>query len=116
MAQTFTQYGGIRPFGISFLLGGIDRKGVHLYKTEPSGIYFEFKAKAIGIGSTDANKLLESKYKRTMNTNDGLKLAIDVFKKVLGKDFEMAKLETAIIRKEGVKELHESELKARLKK
>ncbi|MBU0662078.1 archaeal proteasome endopeptidase complex subunit alpha [Candidatus Micrarchaeota archaeon] len=35
--QIFTQYGGMRPFGVSFILGGVDNTGKRLFETEPSG-------------------------------------------------------------------------------
>src|SRR3989338_1974594 len=35
--QLFTQYGGMRPFGISFIVGGVDNSGRRLFESEPSG-------------------------------------------------------------------------------
>lgn len=44
LKQKYTQSNGRRPFGISCLLTGFDYDGVpHLYQTEPSGIYYEWK-------------------------------------------------------------------------
>lgn len=44
LKQKYTQSNGRRPFGISCLLAGFDYDGVpHLYQTEPSGIYYEWK-------------------------------------------------------------------------
>ncbi|GIR08165.1 MAG: hypothetical protein CM15mP18_4940 [Methanobacteriota archaeon] len=34
--QSFTQYGGSRPFGTALLIGGVDDEGIHLYETDPS--------------------------------------------------------------------------------
>ncbi len=45
--QAYTQYGGIRPFGVSLLLGGVDSKGPQLFLLEPTGTYFQYKAKSI---------------------------------------------------------------------
>ncbi len=37
--QKYTQKGGVRPFGLSTLIGGFDLKGQpRLYTTDPSGI------------------------------------------------------------------------------
>ncbi len=107
MEQAYTQYGGIRPFGISFLMGGIDKKGSQLFLTEPSGIYFKYKAKAIGIGSSDANKMLEEKYDPNITTEQGLKLAKDIFKKILGKKYKSDRIEASIVTKSGVKVISE---------
>lgn len=44
MKQNYTQSNGRRPFGISCLIGGFDYDGnPHLFQTEPSGIYYEWK-------------------------------------------------------------------------
>jgi len=40
--------GGVRPFGVSFLLAGYDKDGSHLYQVDPTGSYFAWKATATG--------------------------------------------------------------------
>lgn len=38
--HSYTQYGGLRPFGVSFLYAGWDRHhGYQLYQSDPSGNY-----------------------------------------------------------------------------
>ncbi len=47
--QEYTQSGGVRPFGVSLLVAGIDGDGVpRLFQVDPSGAYFGWKATAIG--------------------------------------------------------------------
>ena len=47
--QSYTQTGGKRPFGISCLLAGFDTSSKpHLYYTDPSGSFSEWKAQACG--------------------------------------------------------------------
>lgn len=47
--QKYTQSNGRRPFGISCLIAGFDNDGTpHLFQSEPSGIYYEWKANATG--------------------------------------------------------------------
>ena len=48
--QSFTQYGGARPFGTALLIAGVDADGVHLFETDPSGAYQSYHAGAIGRG------------------------------------------------------------------
>jgi len=105
LAQAFTQYAGIRPFGISLLVAGIDKKGLHLFVTEPSGVYSKYYAKAIGMGSTEANLLLEKKYKRDLKIADALKLAISIYKEVLGKEFDINRLEGMVIDHKGARKI-----------
>ena len=47
--QSFTQYGGSRPFGTALLIAGVDENGLHLYETDPSGAYQSYHAGAIGL-------------------------------------------------------------------
>ena len=60
--QSYTQHGGVRPFGVALLIAGIDETGPHLFMTYPSGSYWEFKAAAIGKGMNDAMKYLQKRY------------------------------------------------------
>jgi proteasome alpha subunit len=91
--QLYTQFGGARPYGVSLLLGGHDKKGLHLFVTEPSGIYSKFRAKAIGLGATDANKLLEKRYKENITLDAARTLALEIFKEVLAAEFNLDRLE-----------------------
>lgn len=109
--QAYTQYGGIRPFGISLLVGGHDRKGPQIYLIEPTGTYFQYKAKAIGMNSSEANKHLEKDYRENIDLKAAIKLAIGAFKKALGKEFSIEKLECEAVTKDGIKELKSGDLK-----
>lgn len=102
--QLYTQYGGIRPFGISILLAGIDTKP-RLFLSEPSGIYFGYLARAIGNNSDEANKLLEKEYKKDLSLKEGLEVANKVFKKALGKNYSAERIEAKAVTKEGIESL-----------
>lgn len=96
--QLSTLYAGLRPFGVSFLIGGVDSTGPHLIEVDPSGMLYEWKAYAIGRGATVANKIFKEKYKENMDEKSALKLMVDVLRKVEKiPDFEKA-LEIAIVR------------------
>ncbi len=75
-AHQFTQYGGVRPNGVSMIIAGIDQKGESIYVTDPSGTYVQFSAIAIGAGSDDVNAFLEKHYKDDMSLEDAASLAI----------------------------------------
>lgn len=109
--QMFTQYGGIRPFGISLLIGGYDQKGPQLFLIEPTGTYFRYKAKAIGMNASEANKFLEKGYRENIDLKSGVKLAIGAFKKALGKEFSIDRIEVMVVTKDTIKELSSAELK-----
>jgi proteasome alpha subunit len=72
--QIFTQYGGMRPFGISFIFGGVDGSGKRLFETEPSGALAEYNAIAIGKNKEKAMELFEKEYREQMSFEDGLRL------------------------------------------
>jgi proteasome alpha subunit len=75
-AHQFTQYGGVRPNGVSMIIAGIDQKGESIYVTDPSGTYVQFAAVAIGAGSDDVNAFLEKHYKDDLSLDDAASLAI----------------------------------------
>jgi len=75
-AHQFTQYGGVRPNGVSMIIAGIDQKGESIYVTDPSGTYIQFSAIAIGAGSDDVNAFLEKHYKDDLSLEDAAALAI----------------------------------------
>jgi proteasome alpha subunit len=75
-AHQFTQYGGVRPNGVSMIIAGIDQKGESIYVTDPSGTYVQFSAVAIGAGSDDVNAFLEEHYEEDLSLEDAASLAI----------------------------------------
>ena len=58
-SQIGTQRSGKRPYGVGLLIIGVDEKGPALYNTEPSGVYNEYYAQAIGSRSQAARTYLE---------------------------------------------------------
>lgn len=61
--QEYTQSGGVRPFGVSLLLAGLDGNGksCSLYQVDPSGAFWPWRAAAIGKGQTQARSFLEKR-------------------------------------------------------
>src|SRR3989344_2681813 len=74
--QVFTQYGGMRPFGISFIIGGVDNTGKRLFETEPSGALAEYHAIAIGRNKHKAMELFEKEWKEDISLEEGMKLLL----------------------------------------
>ena len=75
-AHQFTQYGGVRPNGVSMIIAGIDQKGESIFVTDPSGTYVQYAAIAIGAGSDDVNAFLEEHYNPDMSLDEAASLAI----------------------------------------
>lgn len=100
LKQKYTQSNGRRPFGISCLIGGFDYDGQpHLYQTEPSGIYYEWKANATGRSAKTVREFLEKFYKdEEVATDDGaIKLAIRALLEVVQSGQKT--LEVAVMRR-----------------
>ncbi|MHA1904608.1 MAG: archaeal proteasome endopeptidase complex subunit alpha [Candidatus Thorarchaeota archaeon] len=74
--QLHTQYGGVRPFGVSLLVAGVDDHGPRLYTTDPSGSFWGWKAAAIGKESDIVRDFFKDKYEDGMVLADALKLAL----------------------------------------
>jgi len=71
--QMYTQHGGVRPFGVALIFGGVDEDGTtRLFRTEPGGQYFGYYAIAIGIGGDHANAYFEKTYKSNMSFDEAL--------------------------------------------
>lgn len=57
--QERTMSASSRPYGVGLLVAGYDRNGPHLYETDPSGLYTEYRAIAIGSRSQSARTYFE---------------------------------------------------------
>lgn len=97
LCQICTQSGGLRPFGVSLLIAGVD-DGPVLYETDPTGIYFQYYAAVIGEGDTEIEEILKKEYSRDCSIDDGLKLAIKAMKKVLNNDLTVDRLDAAYVK------------------
>uniref|UniRef100_A0A6B2E3Y5 Proteasome subunit alpha type n=1 Tax=Phlebotomus kandelakii TaxID=1109342 RepID=A0A6B2E3Y5_9DIPT len=100
LKQKYTQSNGRRPFGISCLIGGFDYDGLpHLYQTEPSGIYYEWKANATGRSAKTVREFLEKYYKdeEVENEAGAVKLAIKALLEVVQSGQKT--LEVAVMRR-----------------
>lgn len=110
--RIYTQYGGIRPFGVSFLMGGIDDNGLSLFETDPSGAYKQYRAGVIGEGKVEVEKIIEKKYKDNMNLNKAVLLAFEAISKGLKKDINKMDIEIITISKnDGFERIPESKVK-----
>lgn len=103
LKQICTQSGGLRPFGVSIIVAGVDESGLRVFVTDPTGIYFQYQAAAIGEGETEIEDILHKEYKPTMNLEEGLKLCVKALKKVLDNNFTADRVDTAFIKTKDLK-------------
>ncbi|XP_035220560.1 proteasome subunit alpha type-7-like [Stegodyphus dumicola] len=94
LKQRYTQSNGRRPFGISALIAGFDYDGTpHLFQTDPSGVYHEWKANSTGRSAKTVREYLEKNYSDEIISKDEstIKLAIKALLEVVqGKNLEVA--------------------------
>lgn len=73
--QQYTQYAGVRPYGVALILGGVVNNTPQLYLTDPSGTYISYDAIAIGSGSDQVTDFLEKTYKDDLSLDEAATLA-----------------------------------------
>ena len=102
--QLFTQNAGVRPFGVSFLIAGVDSNGeASLYLTDPSGAMWGYKAFAIGSGSTEARAYLEENYKEDISDEELKLLPLKTLKELMGENLSKDTCDVAFILKDDLK-------------
>ncbi|KAL3962876.1 hypothetical protein ACCO45_004399 [Purpureocillium lilacinum] len=85
----YTQHGGLRPFGVSFIYAGWDpRRQFQLYLSNPSGNYGGWKATSAGANNASAQSLLKQDYKEDCTLKEACGMAV----KVLSKTMDSTKL------------------------
>jgi 20S proteasome alpha/beta subunit len=47
------------------LVAGIDSTGMTLFETDPTGLYYQYKATVIGEGEQEIEEMLHKEYKET---------------------------------------------------
>ena len=103
LEQMYTQSGGIRPFGISLIIGGVSDNECRIYETDPSGALVEYKATAIGFGRDKALELFEEKFEDDLSLDDAIDLAIEgIYKATDGKVAEDS-VEISVVDRETAK-------------
>lgn len=87
--QAYTQFGGLRPYGVSLLYAGWDGvRGFQLYQSDPSGNYSGWSATAVGANAAAAQGLLRSDYPQGEGVDrptvaEAAKLAVRVLSKTM---------------------------------
>jgi len=117
LQQQFTQYGGARPFGVSLMVAGINNQKPELYTSDVTGNYLAYRANAIGENDDKLKDLLREKYTSSLTIKQGVQLALDIFKQVLDKKFNVERFELCYVNsKTGeMKRLYEKDLQNFLK-
>jgi proteasome alpha subunit len=98
LKQQFTQYGGARPFGVSIMIAGVNGKKPELYTSDVTGNYFNYHANAIGENDEKIKEKLREKFRQDLTLKKGVKIALDIFEEIKGKQFDIDKFELVYIK------------------
>ena len=99
LKQICTQSAGLRPFGVSLLVAGVEEDGtIRLFLTEPYGLYFQYSAAVIGEGESEIEPVLQKKYKPTMTVDAGVKFGLETMKRFLKSEFNVNRVDVVCIR------------------
>mmetsp|Transcript_7168 Transcript_7168/g.8913 ORF Transcript_7168/g.8913 Transcript_7168/m.8913 type:complete len:251 (+) Transcript_7168:68-820(+) len=121
--QSFTQYGGLRPFGVSMLWAGYNENdGFQLFHSDPSGNFAEWLATAIGSNAKSAQSILKEDFQKDLSKDAAIDLCIKILTKTMDSPtLDADKLEMCLLTKDNdnnvvYKQLKPKELNQRIKK
>ncbi|MDD1712297.1 MAG: archaeal proteasome endopeptidase complex subunit alpha [Methanoregulaceae archaeon] len=95
--QTYTQFGGARPYGTALLIAGVSDGEARLFETDPSGTLLEYKATGIGIGRTAVMKVFEEEYNYQASIKDTILLGIKALHEATEGKFDVNTVEIGVI-------------------
>ena len=95
--QQYTQYGGVRPYGVSLIFAGVDRLGARLFDSDPAGTINEYKAVSVGAGRDQVTSYLEKEYMDDLMEKDAVAMGIAALKSALEEEGGIKSPEVATI-------------------
>uniref|UniRef100_A0A7S2KZ24 Proteasome alpha-type subunits domain-containing protein n=1 Tax=Leptocylindrus danicus TaxID=163516 RepID=A0A7S2KZ24_9STRA len=101
--QEYTQSGGVRPFGVSLLVAGLDYEEdgstmvPRLYQVDPSGAYFGWKATAIGKNYVHAKNFLEKRFQEDMELEDAIHTALLTLREGFEGEMTSSNIEVGVV-------------------
>jgi len=96
--QQYTQHPGVRPFGASLIIAGKSGNKTKLYTSDITGNYFEYNAVAIGKDDDKIKEMLRKEYRKEITYDEGIKLALKIFKEILKENFSIERFNIGVIK------------------
>ncbi len=125
--QQFTQYGGVRPYGVGIVIAGYDINGPGAVFVDPGGSVFGLKAYCIGKECEKLFDILKDKYREDLSREEAIKLAVELIynamkseaskgseekkRKDIEREISHERIVLVAIDKEGVHEVPNDEIK-----
>ena len=95
--QTYTQFGGVRPYGTALLIAGVDDHRARLFETDPSGALLEYKATAIGAGRSKVMEIFEREYTDDLDIKGAIRLGLRALYQVSDTTFDVSTIEVGLV-------------------
>lgn len=95
--QTYTQFGGARPYGTALLIAGVSDGRARLFETDPSGTLLEYKATGIGTGRPAVMKTFDEDYSEEMSCNDAINLGLKALHAATEGKFDVNTVEIGLV-------------------
>ena len=95
--QTYTQYGGVRPFGTALLIAGVEDSEARLFETDPSGALLEYNATGIGAGRAEVMEVFEEKYHKDIKLEEAINLGLEALHNTTEGRFDAATIEVGLV-------------------
>jgi proteasome alpha subunit len=95
--QTYTMFGGARPYGTALLIAGISDGTTRLFETDPSGTLLEYKATGIGTGRPAVMKVFEEEYNPDAACKDAILLGLKALHAATEGKFDVNTVEIGIV-------------------
>lgn len=95
--QTYTQFGGARPYGTALLIAGRSEGQFRLFETDPSGTLLEYKATGIGIGRNSVMKVFEEEYRPDLTLQDAILLGLKALHAATEGKFDVSMVEIGVV-------------------
>lgn len=100
VAQVYTQHASMRAFGVITMLISVDEeKGPQVFKIDPAGHFWGYKATSAGSKEQEAQNYFEKKVKAnpSMDYETALHTAITCLQSVLSADFRPNEIEVGVV-------------------
>jgi proteasome alpha subunit len=97
LLQQYTQNAGVRPFGVSMIVGGVDITGCRMLSLDPSGSYRGYKATALGMNNEKARELLEKKYRQDMTLDEAIRLSVETIRTAYQNEVKAENINVSVI-------------------
>ncbi len=95
--QTYTQFGGARPYGTALLIAGRSEEQFRLFETDPSGTLLEYKATGIGIGRNAVMKVFEDEYRPDLTLQEAILLGLKALHAATEGKFDVNMVEIGVV-------------------